>query len=159
MPFVVSKNSPHTRPSQSINYQLRAHCCVLSRSGTRTRQTVVTFMGRSFLKEQKQMRVTSCERPWYNMISTADTFTKVIVSQLHAALWCFVRRALLLRQGTVNSAEHTETAWICVLDLDSCCPYMSEWMSRTRMPIHHALHTSQRLNEHLHQWDVWEPAE
>lgn len=121
----LSKMSPHTRPRRSINYKQRAHCCVLSRlrTRTRTRQTVVAYLGRSFLKEQKQMRVTSCERPWYNTRSTADTFTQVIVTQLQAALWRRMQR-------------HVESASFRKSDLDSCC--QNVWASRTQMPIHRA---------------------
>lgn len=160
MPFVVSKNSPHTRPCQSINYQLRGHCCVLSRSGTRTRQTVVTFLGRSFLKEQKQIRVTSCERPWYNTRSTADTFTKVIVSQLHAALWCFARRMLLAGRARWTYAEHTEAAYAWPWLLLSIRVWVSEQNTDAHPSwTHPTLHTSQHLNVHLHQNDVWEQGE
>lgn len=52
--FVVSRRSPHTRTRPSINYQLSARRWGLSCSSTRTRQTLVTFLGRSFLKEPKQ---------------------------------------------------------------------------------------------------------
>lgn len=56
MLFVLSKNSPHTRPWRGINYRLSAQCWGLSRSDTRTHQTLVTFLGRSFLRKQKQRR-------------------------------------------------------------------------------------------------------
>lgn len=96
---------------------------------------VVTFLRRSFLKEQKKkrktekgIRVASCEKGrGCSARSTADTFTKVIVSRSHAALWCFVRsRAGLgdLRQSTRRRARRR------VLDLDSCCRYASERASR-----------------------------
>lgn len=116
-----------TRPSRGINYQPRAHCCVLSQPGTRTRQTGRHwhFWGRSSLKEQKQMRVTPHESLWYNMRSTADASTKVIVSQWRAALWCFVSRTLRSLRAWWSYAEHTQAAWIHILDLDTCCRCMS----------------------------------
>ena len=70
--------------------------------------------------------------PWCSARSTAYTFTKVIVSQLHAALWCFACGVLGdLMQSTQRRARRR------MLDLDSCCRYASEPASRTQMPIRH----------------------
>lgn len=43
------------------------------------------------------------KRPWYNTRPTADTSTKVIESQLHAALCCLVWRMLLLGRARRTS--------------------------------------------------------
>lgn len=57
----LSRISPHTRLSRSFNYKQRAHCCLISPAqGLGLGQGL--FWGGLFLKEQKQMRVTSCEK-------------------------------------------------------------------------------------------------
>lgn len=133
----LSKNSTHARPSLSINYQLRAHCCILSRSSTRTRQTVLTYLGRSFLKERKRMRVTSYERPRYNIRSTADTFTKVIVSQLHAALWCFVCDACCSQGGHGELMQSTkrQQGLVCLTLTSTVDTCLSDWAEHRCLSI------------------------
>lgn len=136
---------------------MRTHCRVLSRSGTRTRRDIFAkVISQREKKKKKQMRLASCEKGrGCNARSTADTFTKVIVSRSHAALWCFVRsRAGLgdLMQSTRRRARRR------VLDLDSCCRCASGQASRNAdaypSPARAALDTSRHSDAHLHQNDV-----
>lgn len=123
---------------------------------------VVTFLRRSFLKEQKKKKKKANEigilrkgPRGCSARSTADTFTKVIVSRSHAALWCFVRS----RAGLGDLMQSTRRrAWRRVLDLDSCCRCASGRASRNAdaypSPTRAALDTSRHSDAHLHQNDV-----
>lgn len=91
---------------------------------------LVTFWGRSFVKEPTHTRVSSCERPCYNMRSTADTWTELIVSQVYAALWW---------------PQHSVQRQLCLHDFDSCCRFVStiysEWADHWRQSIIDPAHT------------------
>lgn len=149
-------NSPDTKSNQSINYQLSAHCWVLSHSGTRARQTV---SGRSFLRDQKQIRVTPCEKApgyaercmsdtWHTKSRMdQDTMKKVTVSQIMllscSAWWAY--------------AEHTEAVWPwVVLLMGDRASEQNTCLSITCTPKHG---TSQHRYGRLHRNTVSEQVE
>lgn len=109
---------PHSQPCQSINYQLRAHCCVLSHSGHKDASW--HFWEGHFSKSRSIWEwhpVKGHGITWDIQLTLAQ---KVIVCQVHAALWCPARYVPLAAMAPWFCAQPVVATRLCIPDFDTC---------------------------------------
>lgn len=113
-----SECTPHSQRCQSINYQRRAYCCVLSHSGHKDASW--HFWEGHFSKSKSIWEwhpVKGQGITWDIQLTLAQ---KVIVCQVHAALWCLAWYMPLAATALGFYARPIVAMWLCIPGFDTC---------------------------------------